>query len=466
MADVLFVFSSDNYVRNYLRSGVISALRADHDVRLVADAGIALLPEVQAEPGYLGSFSLDQKVARRRTLFFSVLMWRFRKRSRTFFYRWLRMANWGIVRTRSGLLLFFISLARWIFGLLRSPQPLVTILLGAPGIFRVSSFILTHPKRISPSLLELVSDHEFDVLVFPSAAFEPVIPDLIRFGRSRSVKTVTLIDNWDNLTSKTVYWEKPDHIGVWGEQAKLQARKIHGFDDSQIHLIGTPRFDSYFANRRNSEIVSPYPFPYILFVGSAMPFDEIAALMAIEKIVAGEANVPDDLKVVYRPHPWQQKRIVPAQFEQASFQRTVLDAQISEAYGPGAKHRTTDSAFQPDLSHYPSLLSGARAVVGPLTTMLFEAALCLRPVVALAYPDGHHFTTNRRYLSHFDGLENVPGFFFCDTEKQLGSRLKQALATKEIDPVASDAVVSHFLSQGDGTYVQKLDALVRTAADS
>ena len=466
MADVLVVLSSDNYVRNYLRTGVISALRDEHNVKIVADARLSLLTEVKAEPGYLGSFTIDRKIARRRDLFSSVLMWRFRKRSRTFFYRWLRMANWGMVRTELGPVPLFLSFVRWVMSLLRSPRPLFVALLGTPGIFFVSSQLLMRPKEVSANLLALVADQEFDVLIFPSAAFEPVIPDLIRYGRSHSIKTVTLIDNWDNLTSKTVYWEKPDHIAVWGYQAKLQAEEIHGFRDSQIHLIGTPRFDSYFAHRRKSRTISPLPFAYILFVGSAMPFDDIGALRSIEKFLADNPNVPDDLRIVYRPHPWQQQRRVPAEFDPETFQRTILDPQISEAYRSGVKPESTDGAFQPSLLYYPTLLSSARLVVGPLTTMLFEAALCLRPVVALAYPDGHHFTTNRRYLSHFDGLEAIPGFFFCDFEEQLSARLREALGENKIDAVSSDAAVSHFLSQGDGTYVERLLALVRVLANS
>jgi len=466
MAQVLFVLSSDMYVRNYVRTGVINSLRTEHSVKIIADSGLALLSEVEGEGGYLGSFEIDKKIERRRELFFSVLMWRFRQRSPTFFYRWLRMANWGLVRTDSGLVALLTSFARWVLGLLLSPKPLITAFLGSPGIFSLSSRVLNRPKQVSAHIVELLADHHFDVIVFPSAAFEPVIPDLIRFGRAKDIKTLTLIDNWDNLTSKTVYWDKPDHIAVWGEQAKLQAREIHSFIEKQIHLVGTPRFDAYFANRKDSETLSPYPFPYILFVGSAMPFDELGALHSMEKILADNPEVPDELKVVYRPHPWQQKRKVSATFNAADFQRTVLDEQISTAYASGIKQESTNRAFQPDLSYYPTLLSHARAVVGPLTTMLFEAALCLRPVLALSYPDGHHFTTNRRYLTHFEGLEAIPGFAFCDTKEQLEAGLSQVLRTQNITPSDSDAITSHYLYQGDGTYDQRLRRLLRNIVDS
>jgi len=460
VANLLFVLSSDMYVRNYVRTGVIDSLRTENSVTIIADSRLTLLSEVECEEGYLGSFALDRKIERRRELFFTVLMWRFRKRSPTFFYRWLRMANWGLVRTDSGPIAFLTSFARWAAGLALRPRPLVTALLGSKGMFALSSRVLRRPHKVSAQIVELLTDRHFDVIVFPSAAFEPVIPDLIRFGRSQNITTLTLIDNWDNLTSKTVYWDKPDHIAVWGEQAKRQAQEIHAFDEKQIHLVGTPRFDSYFAHRQDSETLSPYPFPYILFVGSAMPFDELGALHSLEKLLVNNPQVPEELTVVYRPHPWQQKRKVPATFFTADFHRTVLDQQISEAYASGVKQESTNRAFQPDLSYYPSLLSHARAVVGPLTTMLFEAALCLRPVLALSYPDGHHFTTNRRYLTHFEGLEAIPGFEFCDTKEQLETGLSQVLRVRDISPSDSDAATSHYLYQGNGTYGERIRRLL------
>jgi hypothetical protein len=388
-------------------------------------------------------------------------MWRFRKRSPTFFYRWLRMANWGLVRTNSGAIALLTSFSRWVLGLALRPRPLVTALLGSKGIFALSSRILGRPHKVSAQISELLANRHFDVIVFPSAAFEPVIPDLIRFGRAQNITTLTLIDNWDNLTSKTVYWDKPDQIAVWGEQAKRQAQEIHAFDEKQIHLVGTPRFDSYFTHRQDLKTLSPHPFPYLLFVGSAMPFDELGALRALEQLLANNPDVPEDLKIVYRPHPWQQKRMVPAAFHQEDFDRTVLDQQISDAYALGVKQETTNRAFQPDLSYYPSLLSNANAVVGPLTTMLFEAALCLRPVLALSYPDGHHFTTNRRYLTHFEGLEKIPGFAFCDTKDQLEQGLSQVLGTQNIDPLVSDAITSHYLFRDEAHYDERLRRVLR-----
>jgi|AntAceMinimDraft_12_1070368.scaffolds.fasta_scaffold08214_3 hypothetical protein len=460
MANILFVLSSDIYVRNYLRTGVVQSLRNQHSVSIIVDSRLALKEEVVREQGYLGSIELPPEIERRRMLFFHVLMWRFRAKSPTFFYRWLRVANWGVVKTDRGLVSFLLSFLRWAVSLLLSPSPLWIIALGNRVVFPLSSRILTRPKAISPTLDALTREGDFDLIIFPSAAFEPIVPDLIQLGRIRGIPTLTLIDNWDNLTSKTVYWNKPDHIAVWGEQARIQAETIHSFSREQIHLVGTPRFDSYFEGRNGHQAESPYSFPYLLFVGSAMPFDELDALERIEAALAAHPETPRGLKIVYRPHPWQQKRRVPTLFRETDFSRTILDQQIADAYASGVEPETTNRAFQPDLDYYPALLSHAVAVIGPLTTMLFEAALCLRPVVALSYPDGHHFTTNRRYLLHFEGLERIPGFSFCDSKDQLEKLVSDALHTSTIDPVGSDAITSHYLFRDEQHYDERLQSLV------
>ena len=456
MARILFVVSSDLYVRNYFRTGVVESLRNLHDVDVVCADNLELREEVEKDRSFSGTYSVPRAIDRRRIFFFHVLMWRFRKRSKTFLFRWQRMAGWGLRPTEKNALKRVLRAMRLALTLLRKPRPLMLTLCGSRILFPITAWLYDSSEKITPQVRNLVSRKHYDALVFPSAAFETVSPDLVMAAREAGIPSVSLIDNWDNLTSKTVYWHKPDCLAVWGEQAKDQALSIHRFAPEVVYPIGTPRFDSYFLLRENVDVERIYDFPYILFVGSALPFDEIAALHLLEEIADSSPEVPKDVKIVYRPHPWQQKRLVSAKFEEKDFTRTVLDIQIQEAYSHGVKAETTQTSFQPDLNYYPRLLSNAAVVIGPLTTMLFEAALCLKPVVALSYPDGHHFTTNRRYLSHFDGLEEVPGFVFCDSPAELPEALYATFERREISPQESDGVTQHFLYRDHNPYAKRL----------
>ena len=456
MTKILVVISADIYVRNYLRTDALSSLQKHYDVDIIADTGLALANEVSQNPSFVGFFSLEPDTEKKHHLLFNLLMWRHRKKSRTFLYRWLRNSQWHLIKRQGSLLEIALSAASWIVKASRNPHGLRIPVLASGPLFPLISAVLRRSLPVNPDLEKFVTTNDYDMIVFPSAAFDSVSVDLSRLGRQHHVPTLCLIDNWDNLTSKTVFWKKPDFLGVWGEQARQQAMSVHGFSAEQIHLLGTPRFDSYFAAREEPEEQRHYKFPYVLFVGSAMPFDEIGTLHALEAILESDPAIPPNLKIVYRPHPWQQKRNSPAVFDSRNFSRVDLDLQMRAAFDAGLEPEKTDPAFQPELGYYPSLLRGAEAVIGPLTTMLFESALCLRPVIALSYFDGYHPNTGRRYFVHFEGMEKVPGFAFCNSASELHGQLKSALDHETIRAEVSDTQTSFFLFRDHLSYPERL----------
>lgn len=461
MPKILFALTSDIYVRNYLRTGVLSELMNEMSVDLIANQDLALSAEVSQSPGFKAFFELNPRVNARHHLVFNLLMWRNRKKSRTFFYRWLRNSNWHLVKKEGGLISRLLSVLVWTARAIRNPHGLRIPLLANRVLFPLSFRILKALLPVNRQLKEFISTENYDLIVFPSAAFDSVSVDLARLGRLNGVPSLCLIDNWDNLTSKTVFWEKPDHLGVWGKQASQQAQSIHGFTPRQIHLLGTPRFDSYFELRKKPVTKRHYDFPYLLFVGSAMPFDEIGTLKLLDELVSQLDGMPAGLKVVYRPHPWQQKRNSTAVFNANDFSHVLLDLQMKAAFERGIEPERTEPSFQPNLDYYPSLLKGAEAVVGPLTTMLFEASLCLRPVIALSYFDGFHANTSRRYFVHFEGMDSVPGFQFCEQVTELPELILTSLSEGEISESESDAATSFYLFQNDESYPQRLLATMR-----
>jgi hypothetical protein len=459
---VLLVISDDGYVRNYLRTDALAELRKTADLHIAAESQLALVDEIRQVDGFAGLFTLEPAMVKRHQLFFEMLMWRYRGRSKTFLYRWMRIANWDIIRSSEGPWKFITSTLRWAVSSATNLRALRSPLLGNALVFPIVAPAIHRSLTPNPGLTRLIKDGNYDLVMFPSSAHEASGSDVIRLGKTFAIPTLALIDNWDNLSSKTVLWDKPSHLAVWGEQTRRQAIDIHGCNEASVHLLGTPRFDSYLRPQPKlaKKDTLALPANYILFVGSAMPFDEIAALRALEDAVAGANISPTELRVLYRPHPWQQRRRIPQEFVPETFTYTELDPQLAGAVTAGSRSSAQNTGFQPDLGYYPRLLSSARMVVGPLTTMLFEAALCHRPVLALAYPDGHHFNTSRRYFSHFDGLERVPGFVFCSSVGELPGLVSRILVEAAPDPKASDEVTQYFLYRDKRTYPQRLSDLV------
>ena len=148
-------------------------------------------------------------------------------------------------------------------------------------------------KKISP-----------DIILVPSQAQCSMDNDLIKICNQLNIKSIFLIDNWDNLSDKSLMWNKPDLIGVWGEQSRQHAIKIQKFQEEKVINIGTPRFENYFKERNNYQ-KSFFDFDYILFLGTALEFDEIKILKIIDNfIIKNKSKIPKT-KIIYRPHPWR-----------------------------------------------------------------------------------------------------------------------------------------------------------------
>jgi hypothetical protein len=453
---IIFVLAGTDYVRNYLRTGVVEALSTVHNVSVVADAKSKLREEIESHPQFDGLYTNDPWNKRVHTVLWRLYMWRFRSRSPTFYYRWQGMAKWSLLLPTRGIKQRLKNLREWAAHVTTRAKVWQAPILGNRLIFPLSSRIFRGLLNTPDSMKTLVNRLKPDLIVCPTSAYESAVIDLILLGKNLGVKTLCLVDNWDNLTSKTIFWAKPDFLGVWGPQIKEQAVRIHGFDEHQVFEIGSPRFETYFAPTSKT-VAQPTPAPYILFVGSAMPFDELTALQRLESELESNGYTPDSIRIIYRPHPWQQPRRCEARFDSSRFRYASLDPQIAELFGdsrwPGEEHRR----LQPDLDYYPQLLRGAKMVVGPLTTMLLEAALCLRPVIGLGYGDGLHFNTARRYFTHFDDTQRIPGFFLCENPDGLGSLVSTALNFPTISQEESDRATGHFVvpSRSD-SYVDRL----------
>lgn len=465
MKKALIVISSDIYIRNYLRTKAFKELSEHLDCEFIADSGVNNKSDLEELAGFRGYFDIAPRMRDLHSLHFSLMMWRFRKRSKTFTYRWMRNSGWHTIKRSGPLFPRFLSFVIWLIKASANPQGLRIPFLANPLIYPVSIWFLRQKLRINRQILDFFDSGEYHVCLFPSSAFDAAAVDTTRVARIKGVPSICLIDNWDNLTSKTVFWELPDFIGVWGAQAKRQAVDIHGFEPEQVALLGTPRFDSYYEYR-NQPSTSHYEFPYVLFVGSAMPFDELGALRRLEQIILGSDRSKDSLRIVYRPHPWQQKRQIEAKFDEEDFSIVSLDSQMRKAYEQGVRPEKTDEKFQPDLSYYPSLLHHARVVIGPLTTMLLEAALSLRPVIGLSYFDGHHLTTSLRYFSHFQGTEQIPGFTLCHSPDTLQDLLVKALASAPISGPDSDQATQFFVYRDSRPYSQRISDLTKKVASA
>lgn len=293
-----------------------------------------------------------------------------------------------------------------------------------------------------------------DLVVFPSSAYDPDGIDLVEICNSLNIETLFLVDNWDNLSSKSILWRKPTYLGVWGQQSVDHAVEIQGFPRKCVFPIGTPRYENYFS-LRTQKLTPPFDFPYVLFVGTALAFDEASVLIRLDSLIESTRSL-SGLKIVYRPHPWRQGT---DSIAGCNLKHVVIDPQVESNY----LNRKHSVDFQPSLDYYPGLIKNSLFVLGGLTSMLIEASIFYKKFVALVHDDEANFTSPHnalKYYAHFQKLERVSSIVFCRHLNDLDKIFADTFSSRsQVDRQQIDEQRTYFLYCDEKTYGQRLGEL-------
>ena len=477
MKKILFIISSDIFLRNYLSTGVIDSLSKKYDCKIVADKKIFNKDDLEKLKNLVGYYTSDPKEDDKRGTLMTVTGWRYRKKSTTFIYRIMWFTRLRSLNFFSGLPQFkeFLSFAKKnltrrskqenilkkIFTFRRNL--LLLMVFGTSWIFPFFFFFYTKRFKLNKSLEKYIENIKPDLILFPSSAYDPIGYDILEIGYKRMVKTIFLIDNWDNLSSKTIFLRKPDFITVWGRQTLEHALNIHGFKEKQIITIGTPRFNTYYKALNNLP-KSQIKGKYVLFLGVGLEMDEIGALRELDEEIEENKDIYGDLKIIYRPHPWRHGR---NDFNESDFKHVELDIQMKENYlrkkeqDKLSKGIFVPMDFQPELDYYPAILGNALFVVASITTMSLEALIMNKKVLLIVYDDKSELFTNPKivyqYHEHFRGLEKLKGLIFCKEKSKLRQQFREnylKMHNNGFKPVKTD--LSYFLFNDDRKYEERL----------
>ena len=399
MSDILAFVENDMYVRNFLSSGALDKLIAHRSMKI--SAGELVNPDRLQPWSAICTKPYKRHLRNVKTVFgFNKLsIRRFRRRSRTFDIKVRTGAPFG----RYGLI-----------ERLRS-EPMIYDRFVLPG--------LLEELGNNDSLEAVIAQESPRLILFPITGVESTGYELIKLSRRYDFRTLFLINGWDNLSSKTVFGALPDYMGLWGPQALNDAERIHGLSRERGVLLGCARYEPYFGDRATSE--SPFPFRYALFAGATTACDELTPLRLLDEELTRSGV--EDLRVVYRPHPWRESRVCDDLFEAKNFKHTILDPQLQDAYysNKRSKQESVSSKTMPSLGYYPKLLNHASLVISPMSSMTLEAALFNVPTIILAHDDGIHKIPGslQAQYQHFDGGREVIGWHFVDDLGRLPSTL-------------------------------------------
>jgi hypothetical protein len=440
---VLFLISSELFHRNYVETGVVSFLAQNYaELVILAEESVSSINH-----NSVIRYSIDKQHEIKHYQFLKILSWRYRYLSRTFKYRFKRTSQFNFKKTSNfddfsnSCKINFISLKR------RAK----ILFLGNFLLFPLVRYFFKKKLQPKKQLTNIINHLQPDVVLMPSSAYDPIVMDLINITKLQSIKSILLVDNWDNLSSKSILWELPDAVTVWGEQTRQHAVTIQQFKDEQISCIGTPRFKNY-LKLRDKDLPSHFEFEYILFVGQSLPSDELTIIKNLNDLLCSKQFSESGIKLVYRPHPWAMEQGLP---DLSELDAVILDPQII-AKDPLRKNIVS---FQPSLEYYPSLLQNAKFVVSSLTSMIIEASIFRKNIIAICHKEPGNYTSPDRVFMeymHFDGIERLPNLTLSMSNSELRQHFIKFFTIKDHSPSANlDTELRHFIIF-QGSYTERL----------
>jgi hypothetical protein len=257
-------------------------------------------------------------------------------------------------------------------------------------------------KKIQSGQYNFIKSLKSQIVIFPSTGAEEVIFELFELARIENKKTVMVIENWDNLTSKTTFPINPDFITVMGKKSLNQARDIHKIPSENIHITGLPKFEKIIEQRlvqQYKELISTKI--KFLYLGYSLPYNEhkVVELIhnALLKLFGNEG-----FELTYRPHPFKQKRFFENELAIPLSENFKIDSRNSATLAESKMLPTIDMDYVSDLKRFD-------LIVTTPTTMVLEIMLLGIPCLVDGLDDGIHttspFFTLNQYLHQEDILE-------------------------------------------------------------
>ena len=389
---ILIIISNQIFYNNYLNTKALSKIK--NRLIFLVDCNVKISKNLKNVIWY----SYPKNKALWHEHLFNINMCKFSGRSKTFKFRLLRLS-----KTK-----------RWLYRILAFP--IVSFLA------KLLILKLTDDQK----LFKIIGSIKPSLILIPSMGYEGMTFETIKVAKKYHVPSCVLVDNWDNLSSKTIFTRKPDYITVWGKQSREHAEKIHGIDSHRISILGTPRFIDYFS-RNNFRQDRPYSFKYAVFAGNALAFDELTTLKKLDEIL--EKN-SENITIIYRPHPWRHVRKCADTFFEYDFKHIKLDTEAKNYY-----KKELGTKFVPDLDYFPKLLANMEFMICPLSTMLIESLIFDKKVYVLTYDDGVHFTNPKnafRYYEHFRGIRYLPNVEIIENFDDLNLIFKNSSSKRMI----------------------------------
>jgi hypothetical protein len=297
-----------------------------------------------------------------------------------------------------------------------------------------------------------------DVVVTATPGVLPGDIRLIRRARLEGVPSVTFVQGWDNLTSKTIIGARPDELIVWNRRMRDEAIALHGYRPSEITVTGAPHFDPYFKRHGwvpkdeflrslgldpSKRIVLYATSPYRYFAETVEVIDMLVA--------AHEAGaLGADTQLVVRLHP--QVLLGPDADDLGKYERfrgkVYLDIPAGKTGLP--------ADYTPDgIRHLGQLLEASAVTINVASSFTIDACIFDRPVVNVGF-DGRrskpYLRSVRRHYDtdHYGYVVQTGAVRVAETPEMLFDEVRRYLADDSLERANRAQLLDDLCYKHDG----------------
>ena len=440
------------FLRSWVHSDVISSLSASFQITVFYDKHRVTLKPSDF-PANIKCVGLDfYRSEFKGNLLNDVLLFEYHDKSPTFSYRKERYVyGWYLWRfnllTLKRLLSGFVKVKKFRLFVYKSLRYLVLFQISRRFVLKLLDNWLNsfQTLRISDELTDL------DLAIVPSNGAENFINPFICQLNRLQINSLLALDNWDNISSKTILRGKPTYVTAMGCQSARHANLVQGIDQENIWLTGLSRFESYrkFMQADNSINVKELGLKKrVVYLGCAIPHNEVTL---ISKLI--EMELFKDLDFIYRPHPQAVPRLGEDRIDLIS-----LGVKYDDSSGP----INPQTGWPETTSTFVKLIRNADLVIATPTTLALEAIMLGGNVIIDGTVDGVNRTSAGiaidRYL-HLRDLRNVKNLEIASDFDKLIGLCETNLAFESTDREKID--ISDLLFFNEVTFSQTLTNYIK-----
>lgn len=443
----------DLFIRNYIINNSFEKLEKKYDCYFIASGDTVLLKnKIRKKKNFLGFYKFTELERKRANLYFLIHCFKQKNNSRAMNFNLKVMLKPKFKYDNEKI----FNIALMFFPRILS-NIVKRIKLFTFSLLNLEIDYLDKNSKGRKFLKKTIDEINPNLIISPIQGWHIGHNEINKIAKKKNIKTLSIIDNWDNCSSKPMLKPFYDNYLVWGKQSLNHAHKIHKINKKNIHLIGTSRFSNYYK-LRSKKLNSHFDFKYILYIESwgigyfSLHKDDQAALEILDQMLENKKNEYKNTKIIYRPYPWRFTREI---IDISKFKNVILDPQIKQNY----LKRNIDTSFQPDLNYYPSLLKNAEIVIAGPTTMVIESALFNKKTIMMSQ-NSNRFVSNGNFVEnseHFDEIEKIKLITICKNLDNLSNIIERKINNEKLENFSSlDKKINYFLYNDKKEFKKRL----------